>query len=528
MIQRAFSATGERRALRLWVSAMCVGQNSNQRSKSPHPPLGRRPSFAGRGEWRLLLPKKPLPSCGVSGVFRSRLPLTGDALSYTLGCMFEKRLRKRRGRWAAMLLGLFVATAVAVPASAQLSSFERPPIDYLTAEVNDPVARLARQIDAGAVKLEFDEHFGYLPALLVALEIPASSQTLVFSKTSLQLHRITPRRPRSLYFSDDVYVGFCQQGDVLEIAATDARQGATFYTLDNRREESAVEFVRDQGNCLSCHASSRTQNVPGYLVRSVFADRAGRPKLGSGTFTTDHTSDFRERWGGWYVTGQHGEMRHMGNSICTDDENTFDRESGANRNELSEFIRTEDFLTPHSDIVALMVMEHQTQMHNAMAAANYETRMALHQSEQMNRLLDRPEGFVSDSAKRRIAASVDRVLQYLLMCDEFPLTSRVEGTSGFADEFEARGVKDVRGRSLRQFDLTTRLFRYPCSYLIHSDAFTGLPDEVRRPILVKLAEILQGLDDLPEYEHLTASQRDDILAILRDTVPEFDRIVSKS
>ena len=421
---------------------------------------------------------------------------------------------------AAATTALFLT--VASTAAAQ-GDFERPPIDYLNAEVHDSVAELDRKLKSGEVTLEYDEQYGYLKSVLEALDVPVSSQTLVFSKTSLQLHRISPRFPRSLYFSDDVYVGYCQRGDVLEFAATDAKQGATFYTL-SQDSEANPKFVRDKGGCLSCHASSRTQNVPGYLVRSVFADADGRPKLGSGSFTTDHTSKFEDRWGGWYVTGKHGSMRHLGNLICEGDETTVDRDDGANDVDLSDNFHTDAYLTPHSDIVALMVLEHQTQMHNAIAAANYETRQALHQSYQMNELLDRPKDHISDSGKRRIAASADRVLRYLLFCDEFQLTDQVSGSTSFAKDFAARGKQDSAGRSLREFDLQTRLFKYPCSYLIHSAAFAGLPDEVRSQILSRLTDILEGRDDSPEFAHLSTELRRDILHLLRDTMPEFKRI----
>lgn len=417
---------------------------------------------------------------------------------------------------------LVISLSVATPLAAQSAGYERPPIDYLNAEVHDPVARLATELESGRVELEYDERFGYLPAMLAALDIPESSQTLVFSKTSLQLHRISPRRPRAIYFNDDVYVGYCQNGDVLELAATDPRQGATFYTV----KQSATRpprVIRDRGQCLSCHASGRTQDVPGYLVRSVFVDAAGHPMLGTHTYSTDHTSPFEERWGGWYVTGTHGEMRHMGNVISREEgrEILTDRESGANRQTLQGLVNTDPYLTPHSDLVALMVLEHQVQMHNAIAAANYETREAIHQSEQMNRLLGREPGLLSDSANRRIDAATARVLRYLLMRDEFRLTSPVAGTSGFAEDFAAGGQRDSQGRSLRDLDLRERLFRYPCSYLIHSPAFDGLPDEVRTRVLTRLAGILRGEDDSGDFDHLSLADRRAIAATLAETKPEF-------
>ncbi|MDV6033316.1 MAG: hypothetical protein F9B45_25165 [Phycisphaera sp. RhM] len=428
-------------------------------------------------------------------------------------------MRPRRA--IAVLVTVLTTTFCVSDSFAQQGNFEREPINYLDAEVNDPVAQLSKKLESGETTLRYDDQFGYLRSVLEALDVPASSQTLVFSKTSLQLHRISPRRPRALYFNDDVYVGYCQNGDVLEFAATDANQGAIFYTLKQSDRDDQPSFVRDRGNCLSCHASSRTQGVPGYLIRSVFSDPAGRPKLGSGTFLTDHTSPFEQRWGGWYVTGNHGAMRHMGNTICEGDEYTFDRDPGANQSDLDEYIDTDDYIAPHSDIVALMVLEHQTQMHNAIAAANYETRQALHQSYQMNELLERPKDHISESAQRRIAASADRVLRYLLMVDEFQLTDAVKGASDFEAEFASRGIKDSRGRSLRDFDLQTRLFKYPCSYLIYSPAFDALPKQVREQVVARLFAILEGRDDSPDFEHLTPKMRRDILDILIETKPEF-------
>ena len=424
-------------------------------------------------------------------------------------------------RAIAVLVAAVATTFCVSDSFAQQGNFEREPINYLDAEVNDPVAQLSKKLESGETTLRYDDQFGYLQSVLEALDVPASSQTLVFSKTSLQLHRISPRRPRALYFNDDVYVGYCQNGDVLEFAATDAKQGAIFYTMKQSDRDDQPSFVRDRGNCLSCHASSRTQGVPGYLIRSVFSDPAGRPKLGSGTFLTDHTSPFEQRWGGWYVTGSHGAMRHMGNTICEGDEYTFDRDPGANQTDLDEYIDTGDYIAPHSDIVALMVLEHQTQMHNAIAAANYETRQALHQSYQMNELLERPKDHISESAQRRIAASADRVLRYLLMVDEFQLTDTVKGASDFEAEFASRGIKDSRGRSLRDFDLQTRLFKYPCSYLIYSPAFDALPKQVREQVVARLFAILEGRDESPDFEHLTPKVRRDILEILIDTKPEF-------
>jgi len=424
---------------------------------------------------------------------------------------------------ATIALAFTASLATAAIVRAQSSTFEQPPIDYLNAPVNDPIAQLADRISAGTTKLDFDDKQGYLLAVLKELDIPISSQTLVFSKTSLQLQRISPRRPRALYFNDDVYVGFCQNGDVLEFAATDPMQGAIFYTLDQSKADSP-EFVRDRGSCLTCHASSRTQNIPGYLVRSVFADGSGYPILGSGTFNTDHTSPMEERWGGWYVTGTHGTTKHMGNVLYDKDDIRGNRElsdKGSNVTSIDGIVSTTPYLSPHSDLVALMVLEHQIQMHNAIAAANYETRQALHQSFQMNELLERGEGHISESAQRRIDAVAENVVRHLLMSGEIRLSQPVAGTSGFAEEFASRGRRDSEGRSLRELDLQDRVFKYRCSYLIQSPAFDTLPDQVRTRIFDRLVDILVDGETSKAFEHLAPHDRKVVAEILTELKPEF-------
>ncbi|QDU59358.1 hypothetical protein Pan216_01860 [Planctomycetes bacterium Pan216] len=420
-----------------------------------------------------------------------------------------------------LLLGLIVCGCLSTPAHAQIQ-FGREPIRYGTAPVNDAVTRIQKSLDSGETTLAYDEKLGYLPAILDELAIDSSSQVLVYSKTSFQLRRITPSRPRALYFNEDSYVGWVRGGDVIEVMATDPEQGEIFYTFPQKRM-AKPRFVRDDGRCIVCHASSKTQGVPGGLVRSMFVDDRGQPHYAAGTFTTDHTSPFSERWGGWYVTGTHGQMRHMGNIVATDDEKPeeIDLDPGANLADLSAKLDVEPYLTPHSDIVALMVLEHQTQMQNYLTLANYECRMAQHHDQVMNEALDRPKEHQSDSTKRRIASVGEKVLRSLLFVDEFPLTSPVKGTSGFAEWFQARGKRDEQGRSLRDMDLKTRMFKFPCSYMIYSASFDQLPSAVKRHVVDHLHEVLAGNDQRAEFAHLSQDDRKAILEILTETKPDL-------
>ncbi len=417
--------------------------------------------------------------------------------------------------------GLVWFLAFPAVAWAQLD-FERPPIDYHKTPVHDPVARLQQKLDSGQVKLEYDSKHGYLESVLRLLEVPVSSQSLVFSKTSFQLRKIDPARPRAVYFNDAVYIGWVQNGDVLEVASVDPRQGTIFYTL-SQTPTDRPEFVRDRGQCLTCHASSRTQGVPGLLVRSVFTAPSGQPILGTSTYTTDHRSPLRERWGGWYVSGRHGNDRHMGNLTVRGrrEAEGADLNLGANCTDLSRFISVDPYLVPTSDIVALMVLEHQSQTQNRITRANYECRMATQYDQMMNEMLDRPAGYQSETTKRRLAKVVNDLVDYLLFVDEYSLTAPIEGTSSFAREFAAKGPRDRKGRSLRDFDLKTRLFRYPCSYLIYSESFDGLPEPVKSQVYQRLWDVLSGKETAPRFAHLTPEIRSAILEILRDTKPNL-------
>ena len=412
---------------------------------------------------------------------------------------------------------LLVAGTMTTVTFGQLE-FERPPISYHQANVSDPIAVLQKRIDEGKAELSYDGDFGYLKSLLDALDVPVSSQGLVYSKTSFQLKKIDPKHPRAVYFNDRVYVGYVQQGDVLELASVDPDNGVVFYTLSQQRSNKPT-FVRDRGQCLTCHASSRTAGVPGVLVRSVFVSPSGQLMLGTRAYTTDHRSPLRERWGGWYITGSHGNDLHLGNVTIANrrEADQVDLAAGANLEKLDKYVDTSPYLSPYSDLVALMVLEHQTQVQNLITRAHFETRIAKHYDQVMNEMLERPEGHQSDTTKRRIDRVAEQLVDYLLLVDEYRLAAPVRGVSGFAEAFSRRGPQDRQGRSLRELDLNKRLFKYPCSYLIYSPSFDHMPAAVRLVVYDKLWNVLTGKDDRPKYSHLTRADRQAILEILRDT-----------
>src|SRR5262245_45502194 len=155
------------------------------------------------------------------------------------------------------------------------SDYDHGFIAYSRAVPTDSLARLQHKIDAGEVTLPFDSRFGYLPAILDALKISKTSQTLVFSKTSFQFTRITPETPRALYFNDDVYVGFVQGSSLLEFGAVDSKLGGVFYTLE-QDNTAPPHFQREVYACLLCHDSQAiTNGVPGFMTLTVLPDRSG-------------------------------------------------------------------------------------------------------------------------------------------------------------------------------------------------------------------------------------------------------------
>ena len=362
---------------------------------------------------------------------------------------------------------------------------DHPAIQYGKQPPNDPVARLAKKIESGQVKLDYAPNgWGYLPALLKQLDVPVDSQVLVFSKTSIQAEHISPRTPRAIYFNDDVAVGYVQNGDALEFAGLDPVRGVYLYTLDTPKA-AKLEFGR-RPDCLRCHEGPPTLAVPGLMVSSVHPRTDARESHGS-SFITDDRVPIAERWGGWYVTGttgtQNGTLASYGNNVALVDAlhpgDAAPSEVTQNLTSLAGFFDTSRYLAPTSDIVALMTLEHQARMTNLLVRIGWDARIALYDKKW-------------DDAQMN--SEIEQMVTYMLFADEAPLKGPVTGVSTFTKTFAARGPRDRQGRSLRDFDLKTRLFRYPLSYMIYSAAFDNLPDKVRDLVYQRLYDVLSGKD----------------------------------
>ena len=420
--------------------------------------------------------------------------------------------------------GLISAFA-SISAAAFLEEYEDPPIYYSKAATDNIADALNTRFHSGEFAPESWSRQRQLSAFLKELEIPEETQTLVFSKTSLQRDGIHPRRPRALYFSDDHYMGYVQ-GGLFELTVTDPKLGLVFYAVDPRKR--AIQRSQD---CLGCHGGPNTDYWPGVFIRSVVPDEDGEFTPSAGSKITEHSSPMKERWGGWYVTGKHGDQRHMGNAFAKETINgpRIDTEDGANLTDLSDFFDSTPYLRPDSDIVALMVLEHQCEMHNRLSRAMLRTRKWMAYQKSLNEALNAvgvEDSEPTGTAKMVMDSETERVVEYLLFCGEERLPfGGVEGAGDFEVAFRENRREDAKGRSLKDFELKRRLFEYRCSYMIYSKIFDYLSPELKTSIYRRLFEVLQA-EELPEkYAHLRPNERLAIQEILLETKPEISEFL---
>lgn len=403
--------------------------------------------------------------------------------------------------------------------------YELAPIHYSATPADNPVARLRRRLDDGELVLRGENERETLARCLAALDVSPASQVLVFSKTSLQRRLIGPHHPRALFFSDDCYVGWVP-GGLMEVAHSDPQLGLVFYRFDARDAGQPVQIQRDEA-CLSCHAGPLTRGWPALMVRSVYPDPTGEPILRAGSFLVEHDTPISNRWGGWYVTGSAGGGSHLGNLTFTEPEGESQAlpQPREEPGDLTARFQASTYLRPSSDLVALMVLEHQVGMHNRLAEGSLRTRKWMHYQQALQAELGQPvDQHPTGTALRVVESEARRIVRHLLFADEAPLPpGGIEGDPAFQAAFRQNRREDGQGRSLKEFDLRTRLFRWRCSFLIYSQAFDGLPSVLQDAVYDQLEKALT--DDPPgeESQHLDDRERTEIYEILRATKPDLAR-----
>lgn len=406
---------------------------------------------------------------------------------------------------------------------------EYPPIDYTAERPDGDIARLERRIAAGELELDSGAERDAVVRVLEALDIDPASQMLVFSKTSRNPRTITPATPRAIYFNDEHYVAYVQDRP-LEIATIDADVGAVFYTLE--LDAAGSTRVQRRTSCLRCHDSYSLSGggVPRLMIGSGYTDTSGRIVSHEGWILTSDRTPLSSRWGGWYVTGRHGDAVHLGNIAVRDAaafENLEQLRDG-NRESLEGLVDTSPYPVATSDIVALMVLAHQIRAQNAITRAHYDVETAL--ARRADAGASGAAGSTADASDpvdETVAEAAEPLVRALLFDGEATLPAPIEGTSGFAEAFEARGPFDAEGRTLRELDLVDRMFTYPLSYVIYSDAFDALPDPVRQHVYVRLESLLTGPPPEDPIGHLATADRTAILEILAATKPAFAAAIGR-
>ena len=403
----------------------------------------------------------------------------------------------------------------------QVEPFEEPPINYSATPTNDRATAISAKFQSRAMEIRSMPAKKRLQWLLAELGVPVESQIFVFSKTSLQRDLINPEAPRVLYFSDEAYIGWSPTG-AFEVAVFDAKLGATFYVFEPHATKEEPLLARS-GDCLLCH--SRHEHTPSLRTRSVFPDANGEPLSGSGSSNIAPSTPLAERWGGWYVTGTKAPFEHRGNLTGKKIDDFEGPAAQPTRNLLSleGVVDTRRYLLKTSDVVPLLMHDHQVHVHNVLSKANQDARIALHRWPAMREILGLPKDAPPQGSCVVVFDSqAEKVIEALLCRDDAAWPAGgIQGDGVFAPAYAKTRKQDAKGRSLRDLDLQTRLFRYRCSPLIYSESFATLPKELHDIILLRLSSGLRAFPPSPSFGHLPDDERAAIHEILSATLPNL-------
>lgn len=431
--------------------------------------------------------------------------------------MTPRFLPSPRIRSQPVLLGVLSLVPFLVQAQ-NTPDYEQPPVRYSASTPQDAVAQLQRRLSSGGIAFTGDDR-AILERVLRELKVPVESQILVFSKTSLQRGRINPSRPRALYFSDSAYVGWVP-GGLIEVTAIDPQLGPVFYSFDPQEARGAPRtFVRDS-DCLRCHGGTFVRDIPGVFARSVIPSDTGEPLLRHGSEIVDDETPFEKRWGGWYVTGYTGAQNHRGNVFGSEqgDQLVFNL-TDQRPTELSDFFDPTRYLARTSDVVALLVFEHQMAMQNSLTRAAHSTRKMLEYQRSLQKTFGDPftDEPTYDSVKSVINGAVEEVVDHLLFRRAAGLPAGVVGSEAFRRAFRAEAPRSQAGHALKDFQLRDRIFEQRCSFLIYSEMFAALPAQLKTRVLDRLQAALRDEDPRGRYAYLEPAEKRRIYDILVET-----------
>lgn len=402
-----------------------------------------------------------------------------------------------------LLIALWCAFLVTIPLhSAELLGIDDPSQGYYTRTPRDRFTRFLADLDAGRRRIDQSGELPRLTSLLRELDIPVSSQILVYSVTSLQKELISPRRPRALYFNDDTYVGHVPGGRI-EVISLDPELGGIFYISDAMRPGKGASFQRSE-DCMTCHAPRHMEHIPGLVIESVVPGMTGGGERAFRRQQSGHGIPLEHRFGGYHVTGATSlYSRHWGNLLL-------ERTAGAVRERpiaLGELFDLAHYPAQTSDALAQLLHEHQVGFVNRALRTGYRTRALMQAS-----------GGDDGKCAAELETMAHELVRYILFADEVPLPpGGLDSDPAFRSAFLSN-AKRVNGIGLKDLDGQTRLLRHRCSYMIDSPAFTGLPAPLKARVIAQLTTALQGDGD--EYAYLPRTEKDAISLIIKNTLPD--------
>ena len=399
-------------------------------------------------------------------------------------------------------ISVFLLCTVAAWGQTKKPRFSEAPHNYWQRTPRDAFSMFAARLKAGQVKLDNRSEKVFVQSLLRSLDLSPASQMLVFSTTSLQLSRISVRNPRALYFNDHTYIGYVPSGQI-EVISMDPDMGAVFHIFNIPRT-SAPPNIQRSTRCMNCHAGQEVGRVPALLLKSVVSGPNGGSLDAFRLKDTGHGVPFKERFGGWHVTGKHAIREHWGNlhgELIAGGLKRIPAPPG-------RYFRWDKYLVPTSDILPQLVHEHQVGFVNRTVKATYDTRYYLAAG----------GGKLSPAHAVEVGKLADSLVRYILFADEASLPAGgVGGDPAFKIQFLKRARKGLGGASLRDFDLRTRLFKHRCSYMIHTPTFNGLPLILKAAIGQRMRLALDSTRPDPEYAFLTLAEKAVITRILKAT-----------
>jgi hypothetical protein len=404
-----------------------------------------------------------------------------------------------------LFLVLFLAVAAVGRAEGTTPTFDQPPHDYWTRPLTDRFTRLKTEIEAGRLVLDTGEEKAFLLSLLRALDVPVTSQMLVFSTTSLQLRLITPANPRALFFNEDIYVGYIPGGRI-EIVSLDPALGGIYYIFDIPRGAEPMRVERSN-RCMNCHAAEDTGYVPGLVIKSVMPGPRGGSLDSYRKGLTGDAVPFAQRFGGWYVNGADRLGPHLGNVF-----GQFAPDGSMTKVPLEpgKYFDYAHYPVATTDVLPQLLHEHQVGFVNRAVAATYHARALL------------AAGPLDDAAITALDTEARALTRYLLFADEVPLPpGSIAGDPAFKTDFLRTRLPDASGAALKDLDLQTHLFRYRCSYMIYGTAFAGLPPEMKQRVYRRLGQALNVARPDPEYAYLPPAEKQAIRGILRATLTDL-------